>query len=908
MLKKYIAITSVLALIAVIVLAFLYLHKYQQFTNNSPIHAVPVDAAIILQINNPQQLKRNLTRSNSFLNDLTPFESYRFVKNIINFTDSSEIITNSVLDDYLSRTFILSIHTLSDDASTGWLINAPIKSRAELTEINRLISSRNLVKANESHKGSRYFHILNKDHIPDSIYASVNNGYLTLSGSRELIEKSISQVQSGNSLLDNPQFSRIQKTSLTSNIASCYINFKTLPGITSQLFSAPALEHFSGWSELNMDIRTDAIYLNGFSFGDEPGHFTKLFRGVEPGKSEIANVLPGTTRFLTSYNFKSKGRFKENLIEFISNQPTSDNYERKNAGFKTRNRDSFEELFFSFIMNEAAYILSDPDINNNYSSFLVFNTTGQVNAMQALRALMTNSGMDPEKHREIILDDQTRFQVYDTPEKDIIKEFWGHFFPDVPANYFTFYRNYLIFGESSESISRFIYSNILNKTLSTHPYYSPFTESFSYQENFFLFAEVPHIFKMAESHFNRSVINPTREQTQALENFYGLGIQLSSANDLIYTSVHGNYAPHRDKEPRTIWQSRLDSTIIGKPALVDNHNTGEKEILVQDAHYNLYLINNLGRVLWKRPLDGPIMGDVIQIDYYKNNKLQYLFNTPNRLWLLDRNGNHVARFPVNFPSKATNPIAVFDYDNNKEYRIFVALEDQRVYLYDKTGNRVPGWSVPSTEGMVSAPIQYFRNLGRDYIVFSDQFRNYILDRRGDNRVTPSANFIRNSGSPFYLERENSNRAALVTTTITGELAKIALPSGNTTLETLIESPGSHHFTLLSANSANPEYLYTTINQLIVFNQSGRKAMEVNFENQIHPHADLYRFTATDIKFGVVEQTGGHIHLINRDGSHYQGFPLRGISRFSIGFLRSSAYRFNLITGGEHNYLYNYRVE
>ena len=80
------------------------------------------------------------------------------------------------------------------------------------------------------------------------------------------------------------------------------------------------------------------------------------------------------------------------------------------------------------------------------------------------------------------------------------------------------------------------------------------------------------------------------------------------------------YLPQRESEPRTIWQSGLDSTIFFKPSLVENHNTGEKEILVQDKANNLYLIANNGKILWKKKLESPILGEVFQIDFYRNSK------------------------------------------------------------------------------------------------------------------------------------------------------------------------------------------------------------------------------------------------------------------------------------------------
>jgi outer membrane protein assembly factor BamB len=148
-------------------------------------------------------------------------------------------------------------------------------------------------------------------------------------------------------------------------------------------------------------------------------------------------------------------------------------------------------------------------------------------------------------------------------------------------------------------------------------------------------------------------------------------------------------------EAQTVWESRLESRVITKPKFVVNHYTGDMEIFVQDDRHNVYLLNNSGRVLWKQKIDGQILSDIYQIDYYKNGKLQFLFNTGEQLHLLDRNGNYVERYPVKLRSPATNGLALFDYEKNRDYRIFLAAEDKGVYLYDKEGSIVKGWSIPS---------------------------------------------------------------------------------------------------------------------------------------------------------------------------------------------------------------------
>ena len=64
--------------------------------------------------------------------------------------------------------------------------------------------------------------------------------------------------------------------------------------------------------------------------------------------------------------------------------------------------------------------------------------------------------------------------------------------------------------------------------------------------------------------------------------------------------------------------------------------------------------------------------------------------------------------------------------------------------------------------------------------------------------------------------------------------------------------------------------------------------------------------------GEFDSIGGQprndIARINADGSLYEGFPLEGSTRFSIGYFKSSDSRFNLIVGSENNFLYNYSIE
>lgn len=77
---------------------------------------------------------------------------------------------------------------------------------------------------------------------------------------------------------------------------------------------------------------------------------------------------------------------------------------------------------------------------------------------------------------------------------------------------------------------------------------------------------------------------------------------------------------------------------------VINHNTQEKETL-RNSGNKLELMGADGKSLWSIEISGPVLGDVIQIDALKNNKLQMAFTTASGLYIIDRNGKALPGFP-----------------------------------------------------------------------------------------------------------------------------------------------------------------------------------------------------------------------------------------------------------------------
>ena len=169
-----------------------------------------------------------------------------------------------------------------------------------------------------------------------------------------------------------------------------------------------------------------------------------------------------------------------------------------------------------------------------------------------------------------------------------------------------------------------------------------------------------------------------------------------------------------------------------------------------DSSYKLHYLSASGKVKWTKQLLSPIIGAISQVDVYKNNKYQMVFNTEEKLHILDIMGNEIEGFPVSFPFKATNEIAVLDYDGNKDYRLLIAGSDLKIHNYNCKASEVKGWLKPVISSKLTQKISHFAINGKDYI-FSIETNGKMnfLNRKGEDRfVSDQYLSIAESGEYF----------------------------------------------------------------------------------------------------------------------------------------------------------------
>jgi len=352
-----------------------------------------------------------------------------------------------------------------------------------------------------------------------------------------------------------------------------------------------------------------------------------------------------------------------------------------------------------------------------------------------------------------------------------------------------------------------------------------------------------------------------------LENFpYGI-LQFIQERDFmhVHSIISKNEAVNQEGIVAQIASIKLDSDIIKGPQLVKNHRTKGMDIVVQDMNNKLYLISNSGRILWSKELDNPILGEIKQVDLYRNGRLQLAFNTQKGFYILDRNGNHVAPFPIEFEQELSQPVAIFDYENNRNYR-FVITQGDRISMYDKNAKRVSGFTFDQSEATVVYPPQHIRLGNKDYILIAENNGKLnILSRTGSSRITVK-DHIDFGDTPFFKE----GAQAFGIYDINGSKVSIS-EKGNVT-----KKPTSYSSATAFSNDGISN---TALNENELFIKG--KAITLDYGTYTAPRNHKVGRT---IYTTITNTESRAVFIYNDKGEKLENTPVYGLSSASIGYL------------------------
>ncbi|MDP4267355.1 MAG: hypothetical protein Q8880_07970, partial [Bacteroidota bacterium] len=448
---------------------------------------------------------------------------------------------------------------------------------------------------------------------------------------------------------------------------------------------------------------------------------------------------------------------------------------------------------------------------------------------------------------------------------------------------------YVVYASGSQALKRFINKYKSGKTLNKRPDYQSITENISNKANIFLYINMSKSVNLSKAIEN----NPGNSIASfiANTNFQNLALEFNTSDETFYNTgyITFNQGDNTKHDFEAIWETKLDTTVQTKPFVFISNNSNNREIAVQDVSNNLYLLDNEGTILWKKNIKEKIIGDINEIDYYKNEKYQFLFNTANYIHLIDRNGNEVEGYPIRLNASSSNPLLVVDYKNDKSYRILVACNNRKIYNYTKEGKLNKGWKYTYHENPISGQFQYFNFDDKDCIFITDnKGKVIVLDSKGNIRSNPGNKIVKSYKTKFFIDvLPGRNKTRIVTIDSSGTIYSI-YPDWRIQKDKITGLNQSPYFYFKDINNdENREFIFISNKQVKAFDQSKKQifSLNINFTSTYEP--DYYLLRDNIGKIGLVNTEDKEIYLINNKGKIDEGFPLRGSTPFVIEDLNNN---------------------
>lgn len=359
----------------------------------------------------------------------------------------------------------------------------------------------------------------------------------------------------------------------------------------------------------------------------------------------------------------------------------------------------------------------------------------------------------------------------------------------------------------------------------------------------------------------------------------GMLLQLSPSPDGALTATFCfQHAPEGKRAAGALWTTALGTPPAGPVMLVKDYLSKTLQVLVQDRDHRISLISCTGKLLWQRQLDGPLLGGPSLVDRYRNGKLQLLFNTAGKLYLIDRLGRDVEGFPRALKDSACAPLAVFDYDRKKDYRILVPTFRGGLLNLDMDGKPVSGWEVKQLPSPALAAVEHVRIKDKDFLVVP--LRNgsiAVLDRRGVARYPAKLRMLHID--QFLGSREamsigdrsmlwSDSAGAVLSGTLDGQV------------DTLSQAASGKIAVFDADGDGHDEVLRATVSTLTA-EAKGKVLFRTGYPDALGAFAFQVPLRNAENAIGAVLPEQGQIRLFDSAGELWPGFPLDGAVRFQV---------------------------
>jgi len=866
-----------------------------------PVQAIPDRTALIIQVNNPLGLLGELTRNNLIWKELLTYPGIRPIQDQLLLIDSMSRWSpniREILND-APLTIALSLHSRT---KFDPLFLMPVPSSLEGASFTSFIEEHYPGKVTilQSPYGQTEICRIHFENQRNTLFASVWEGVCIFSFTDALVKRAIDQLSLNTTISVMKGFNTVSLTTGKKVDANLYVNF---PYLSLALWKGVNETHNKGlvkfaryadWSGMDLYLKKDELLFNGYTIASDSAMQTlALMNDQVPLLLTMTNILPSNTEAYLLYamigypDYFQRWQFRLQRAVF-----SADNIDL----FKSLNT-RYDTLVLPFLESWIGGQLGRCWIKPSQRRNGLFPVTilQAINPDSARKSLLSLALITGKRT------DSTLYEgvpIYQTGLSEILNIWLSPLFEQEELTYFTIIGDFVCFSHSSETLKAMLKSNLHKELLIENKVYLDISENISDQANFSFYCNSNHILDELPAVLNAEYLSLFSPILDSLKKFQSFTLQLSAEDGMFYTSFQLRFNPKRTEVGPLLWQSNLDTLVSGRPQIVLSGAGDTFAVLATDTMNTLYKIDPEGQIAWKQKLYGKVLGSFHEVVFPSSDTLFYLFNTENHLYLIRSDGKISPRFPMKFPTQASNGLSII---TPGEFKVIIAFRNKRIYSFNLDGLLSEGWTSPAVEELVITPVQVLKGGGRllpgtayhedngssvTLVVTMKSGKILITDGFGVKKVDPDKGFNNSPNSAFYQNHTNS-KSPWLTTDMQGKVTYFE-ESGRVSRVSFNIFSANHHFLYEDIlGDGAPEFIFFDNNTLYYYNRFFKLIYFYTFRHNVSPPCLIKKIHGKTY-IGFTSQTTNEVFLFDRQGYVEIESGVKGTTPFDIGFMNNDS--------------------
>lgn len=576
--KALIALLVVVVVVGGIYLYFFYLSPVKK---NDPLNAVPPNAAMIIQMEDPFEQWKKLT-SNEIWNYLKTNPYFAGIGNSIDSMNKEMRENETLWEMVAARPVVISVHEVRrNEYDYLYIIDLQKATQFNFLKdyIDRVIGEGTSVQTRDYHDSELIE--ISFGNSPTRVYLSFNDNLLSISTTHTLIEQSIDQK-------DEPVIARdlyfldISRR-MDDDQITMYLQHRFFTTFLQQWLTedeSAALNFFEStiYTGINFDMSDEHFFMSGLSnvVDSVPTLLNALHEAGE-GKINLPKIAPDNTSYFVSLGFDNAKEFYQHLEETVAASEEGEEYQENKKKLEKFLNINIEEHLLSWMDDEIGFIQLSTDNPRAAAEFaLAIKHTDVDEATENLNFIKDQiRKKTPVKFNGI---EYKEHEINFLSVKGFFKIIFGKAFSKIEKPYYTIMEEYVVFSNSPRTLGKIITSYNEEATLSHNGNFSNYMSRFEKGSTLFAYVNPKQLIADSRKFLDKESYEAIYSHRVYIESFPMIGIQFKPEGKLL---AHDIIFEYMNYEQVTVW-NELFASAIQQPTDTVFAEEPEESIAIED--------------------------------------------------------------------------------------------------------------------------------------------------------------------------------------------------------------------------------------------------------------------------------------------------------------------------------------